>query len=102
MFEVNGNQYELNMNTNRVKMVEAAAKTSVMGEWANNNGMFSLTTMEVCFQLCTKETGSEIFLPQSKGKEVFHQFLEEKGYPNAVKEIVEALQKDMPFLFLAN
>jgi len=51
MFEVNGTQYELKMNTNRVKMVEAVTGKSIMGEWKQTDGLLSLQTVESCFQL---------------------------------------------------
>lgn len=102
MFEVNGKQYELKMNTNRVKMVEAVTGMSIMGEWNKTDGLLSLQTIEACFKLCTKELGSDSFLPQQKGQEVAQQFMEEHGYAMCANEIMEALQKDMPFLFRAN
>ena len=39
MFEFDGKQYELKFNIQRIKMIEAAMKSSLMGEWQNNNGM---------------------------------------------------------------
>ena len=102
MIEVNGKRYELKMNTNRVKMVEAVTGMSIMGEWKKTDGLLSLGTIEACFQLCTKELGSDVFLSQTKGQEVCQQFMEEHGYAMCANEIMVALQKDMPFLFQAN
>ena len=102
MFEVNGTQYELKMNTNRVKMVEAVTGKSIMGEWKQTDGLLSLQTVESCFQLCTKEVGSDYFLNQTIGLKIGAQFMEEHGYAMAAQEIMEALQGDMPFLFQAN
>lgn len=102
MFEVNGKQYELKMNTNRVKMVEGATGKSIMGEWKISDGLFSLSTIETIFQLCLKEVGSDFFCPQKEGQKVCEQYMEEHGYGMAANEIMEALQGDMPFLFRAN
>ena len=102
MFEVNGNQYELNMNMNRVKMVEAVTNKSIMGEWKMTDGLLSLQTIESCFQLCTKEVGADTFLNQTMGQKIGQQFMEEHGYAMCAQEIMEALQGDMPFLFRAN
>ena len=102
MFEHNGKQYELKMNTQRVKLVEAATKTPVMAEWQNNNGFLSLNTLEVCFQLCLKEVGADAYCGQREGLQVCQEYMKEHGYAMAALLVQEALQKDMPFLFLAN
>lgn len=102
MFEHNGKQYELKMNTNRIKLVESATKTPVMAEWQNNNGMLSLNTIEVVFQLCLKEAGADAYVPQREGLQVCQEYMTEHGYAMAALQIQEALQRDMPFLFLAN
>ena len=102
MFEVDGKQYELKMNTNRVKMVEGAINKSIMGEWKMTDGLFSLSTIEACFQLCLKEVGSDFFCGQKEGLRVCEQYMTDHGYAMAANEIMEALQQDMPFLFQAN
>lgn len=102
MIRVNGKQYELKMNTNRVKMVEAVTGKSLMGEWKQTDGLLSLQTIESCFQLCTREVGSEAYLNQAMGLKVGTQYMEEHGYAMAAQEIMTALQEDMPFLFQAN
>ena len=102
MFEYDGKQYELKMNRNRVDLVEATIKKSLMGEWNVNNGMFPLMTCEVVFQLCCKEVGSDVFCSQKEGREICKGYMEEHGYAMVANEIMEALQKDMPFLFLAS
>lgn len=102
MFEHDGKQYELKMSTNRIKLVENATKTPVMAEWQNNSGMLSLNTIEVVFQLCLKEAGSDKYVPQREGSRICQEYMNEHGYAMAALLIQEALQKDMPFLFLAN
>ena len=102
MFEYDGKQYELKMNRNRVDLVEQTTKKSIMGEWQNNNGLFSLNTCEACFMLCLKEVGSDVFCSQKVGRDVCNGYMEEHGYAMVANEIMEALQKDMPFLFLAS
>ena len=102
MFECNGKQYELKMNIARVKLVEGATKTPLMAEWQNNNGCLSLNTIEVCFQLCLKEAGADAYCPQKEGAVVCQEYMEKHGYMMAALRVQEALQADMPFLFLAN
>ena len=38
MFEVNSKQYDFKFNTERISIIEAAAKTAIMGEYSNTNG----------------------------------------------------------------
>ena len=102
MFEVNGKQYDFDFNTERISMVEAAAKTAIMGEYSNTNGLFSLKTMNVTFQLAANEEGPDKFLGQTEGAKLFEDALKERGYATIAVEIQSALMRDTPFLFQAN
>lgn len=102
MFEHNGKQYELKFNTSRVKLIESATHSSLMGEWVQCNGMFSLQTVEACFQFCLKEAGSDSFVPQGEAVKLCGDFMTEKGYGPTALLIQEAMQENMPFLFQAN
>lgn len=102
MFEVNGKQYDFKFNTERISIIEAAAKTAIMGEYSNTNGLFSLKTMNSMFQLAVKEVGSDKFLGQTEGAKLFEDALKERGYATIAAEIQSALMRDTPFLFQAN
>lgn len=102
MFTFKDKQYELKFNTQRIKMVEASTKTPLVGEWMNNNGMLSLNTVEIIFQLCLKETGADSFVPQKEGLYICDEFMKENGYGQTVLLIQNQLMEDVPFLFRAN
>ena len=102
MLEINGKQYELKFNLERLKLIEAAKKSSLMGEYYNTNGMFSIQTCELVFQFATKEAGSDTFVGQVDGSKLCEQALMQRGYATIALEIQNALTKDMPFLFQAN
>ena len=102
MFEFKGKQYELKFNIERTKLIEGALKKSLMGEWTNANGMFSLQTMETCFQFCLKEAGSDTFVPQGEAVKICNDYMMEKGYAPVALAIQGAMQENMPFLFQAN
>lgn len=102
MFEFNGKQYELKFNTERVKLIEAALKKSLMGEWTHTDGMFSLQTIETCFQFTLKEAGADSFVPQGEAVKICNEYMMEKGYAPVALAIQEAMQVNMPFLFQAN
>nr|DAG31497.1 MAG TPA: hypothetical protein [Caudoviricetes sp.] len=99
MFEFKDKQYEMKFNRERVKLVEKANKGSLIGEWVQTNGMWSLQTIELVFQLCVKEAGSDHFLSQREGLELCNDYMAEKGYGAVALMVQEALQDDMPFLF---
>lgn len=101
MFEYNGKQYELKFNTERMKLIEATSKKSLMGEWSSSNGMFSLQTIEICFQFTLKEAGADTFVPQGEAIRICSEHMTEKGYATVALEIQEAMQVNMPFLFQA-
>lgn len=102
MLEINGKQYELKFNLERLKLIEAAKKSSLMGEYYTANGMFSIQTCELVFQFATKEAGSDTFVGQVDGSKLCEQALMQRGYATIALEIQNALTKDMPFLFQAN
>lgn len=102
MFEYNGKQYELKFNSERVKLIEAAMKKSLMGEWSMTNGMFGLQTIETCFQFCLKEAGSDSFVPQNEAVSIAQNYMVEKGYAPIALMIQVAMQENMPFLFQAS
>lgn len=102
MLEINGKQYELKFNLERLKLIEAAKKSSLMGEYYTTNGMFSIQTCELVFQFATKEAGADTFIGQVDGSKLCEQALMQRGYAAIALEIQNALTKDMPFLFQAN
>ena len=102
MFEFDGKQYELKFNIQRIKMIEAAMKSSLMREWQNNNGMLSLQTIEFCFQFALKEAGSDIYVNQTEAVRISNEYMNKKGYAPVALLIQESLQEHMPFLFQAN
>jgi len=83
-------------------IIEAAKKSSLMGEYYTTNGMFSIQTCELVFQFATKEAGSDTFVGQVDGSKLCEQALMQRGYATIALEIQNALTKDMPFLFQAN
>lgn len=101
MMELENKVYELKFNLERVKLVEGALKTSLMGEWVATKGMLPLQTLEMCFQICLKESGADVFVGQTRGVELFQTALDSKGYAAVALEVQESLQKTMPFLFQA-
>ena len=99
MFDVDGKHYELKMNMNRLELVEGVTGKSMMAELKQTEGMFPLYVMKACFQLCCREVGSTDFLNQDRGQQVFERYIGEAGYSACVAAVVEAMMKDLPFLF---
>ena len=103
MFEYKGKQYELKINLERQKYIESSmGGKSLIGEWANNQGMFSIMTCEIVFKFCLKEVGADTFVDQNTAVLVCDGLIQEQGYPIVALLIHDAMQKDMPFLFHTN
>lgn len=102
MFEHKGIQYDLEINTGKLKIIENATKRSLIGEWVTNNGMLPLQTGEAVFQVCLKKAGSSDFVDQVSAIQIYNDLLEEKGYSVVMLHIQTALQRDMGFLFRAS
>ena len=95
MFEFNGKQYELKFNMERQKYVENTTKTSLMGEFASNQGMFSILTMETVFRFCLHECGSDVFVGQKEAVQICDDLIKEKGYGSVVLMIQNAMKDSM-------
>lgn len=100
MIEVNGRQYHLKFNLERLKLVENALNRPIITVYTEHSGAFSISEMETIFRICLKEDGSDIFCSNKQASEIFKAALEtENGYKNVNNEIARQLNEDCPFLF---
>lgn len=100
MFEVAGKEYELKYSTPRVKLIEKQLDgESATHAMIGNDGMMSLTALEVFYKFGLKEAGSDAYVAPAKAVEICNQYMEEHGYTAAVTRIQEAMVRDMGFLF---
>lgn len=102
MLKVGEKEYDLKYNLKRVESIENATGTPLMSALISSKGMMSLSQLKNCFCYGLKEPGSDSFIPLSAGQAVFEQALNEYGYAGLVSEVVEVLQRDCPFFFLAD
>jgi len=99
MFEVDGVIYTLKFNMKKVKAVEAAAKISVIGEVAKNNGVLPMQYLELLFSMALVEEKTNEAVPQRKAAEMFEKVVEKNGFLSVNNAILEKLQDDMGFMF---
>ena len=100
MFTVNEKNYELKFNLKRVSNIEKAlGGESVAHAMLSNDGMMSVTAILVFFAYGVIEVGSDAVVMPKVGQEIAEAYLSEYGYASAVKEIQEAVKRDLGFLF---
>ena len=99
MFEVNGKEYELKFNMQRIEMIEAVTKMPTLASIQRGNGMFSISDLKAYFGYSVKEPGSDVFMPPKKGMELCEELMNSEGYIKVTGVVLEALERDCTFFF---
>lgn len=99
MFEWEGKQYELKFSLERIKMIENATGKPIVTEIAQNDGILSTNSLELCLALALKEYGADVFYPTKKGIKIADDMLMQNGYSAVAGLVFKALERDCPFLF---
>lgn len=98
MIEFNGKQYVLRYSQQRIEMIESTTNAPILANLAKNNNMLSLSDLKTYFAYGLKENGEDIFVPIKKALEVAQQLVESLGYASLLQAVLEALERDCPFL----
>lgn len=100
MFQINEKDYELKFNMKRVELMEQRlGEGGVPRALLASDGMLSIAQCKTFFAFGLKEAGSDTFLAPAKATELFEQYLEEKGFTEAISRIYEEAQASLGFLF---
>ena len=99
MFEVDGVVYTLKFNKQKLKIIETVAKTSVIAEIANNNGVLSYQLLELLFSFGLVEEKTNKTVRQKEAIEMFEKVVETNGFLSVNMAVVEKMQEDLGFMF---
>lgn len=99
MFEINGKNYVLKYNLNRVEMIENAVGMPTMADLNSHRGMLGITALKTYFAYGLKEEGADTFVAPKKGMEMARDLIENEGYMRVNGAVLEALERDCPFFF---
>lgn len=99
MFEVDGVNYTLKFNKQKLKTIELTAKTSVIGEITKNNGILPYALIEQLFSFGLVEEKTNEAVKQKQALEMFDKVVEENGLITLNMTIIEKLQDDLGFMF---
>lgn len=103
MFTIDGKEYELKFSLKRIDMIEAVTGGSVMNALVGTKGMLSLAEIRAFMSYGLKGTGEgEGYVSPPQGAKYADILIEELGYTSVVAPIMEALERDCPFLFRAD
>lgn len=100
MFNIDGKDYELKYSLKRVEMIERATGGSVMASLVNSKGMLSISEVKTFLAYGLKGTGDgDGHISIQQGEKYAEGLIESLGYAPVVAPIMEALERDCPFLF---
>ena len=81
-------------------MIEKAlGGESITHAMLTNDAMMSITAVEAFFAYGLKEDGSDVFIMPKFATELCEKYMSENGYTATVKQIQDAVKRDMGFLF---
>lgn len=96
-FVINKKSYELAYNLKRIGMYEAS-NPSLMLTFTQNGGMLTIPQMQALIAYGLRYEGGQWINPKT-GLEVADTLIEQNGYAPMLNYIVEAVDRDCPFLF---
>ena len=100
MFVLNDATYDFKFNRERMKLYEVKAGSSLMSEFLTTRGMFSLSSIENFYSVALVDmSNKDVFVAPKKAIEVANAHMDEVGYATVCVEIVNAIQRDLGFLF---
>lgn len=102
MFEVDGVEYDIKFNVNRIELIEKALGTSIMAIATMQGSMFSITQLKTLLAYSVKESGSDVFLKPRVAMEMAENLIVNNGYVNVVNLVSAQLEEDCPFFFQAD
>lgn len=97
-FEYEGKEYELKFSGKKIEIIEQVTGKSIMTNMVNNNGLLSLSDLRTYFTNGLKEIDGS-YAPASVANKIYDGLQETSSYTEIVTNIVEAVQRDCPFLF---
>jgi len=101
-FEAAGVSYELKFNLKRIELIESVTAMPTMAVLQMYKGMMSLQQLKIYLGYAIKEAGDDVFVAPKKGMEMAEELIRENGYTEVCTLVLEALQEDCPFFFLAD
>lgn len=100
MFEYKDKKYEINLNMERIKLIETAmGGRSLYGMIATTGGMMSISDLEIIFQFGLKEAGAQKYIGQAAGKAVCDEYIQQNGYRKTFMTVQAEMQASVPFLY---
>lgn len=99
MLTIKENTYELKYTEKRLDQIEALMDKSLFAELNKTRGMLRMLDLKIVLGsgLTNSETGNHI--PPKQGIELAGEFIQENGYAEAINQMSEAINRDLPFLF---
>ena len=99
MFEIDGKNYVLKYNLERVELIESVSKLPMMPELYEHKGVFGIQALKTYLAYGLKDEGADSFVPPRKGLEMAKALIESEGYMTVNGAVLESLQRDCPFFF---
>lgn len=102
MFEIDSKKYMVKLSIGKIKAVESVTGRSFMSDWLSSKGMLPISLLESIFRICMYSVEESKYINVTKASELFEKYLNESGYAAAINEVMEAMDRDVPFLLRTN
>ena len=102
MFEINSKKYELKYNMKRIELIENATGIPLMSAMHKNGGMLSIANLKIYIGYAIREVGADVLVDIKDGITLAEKLIENSDFVSVNGEVLDALQRDCPFFFLAD
>ena len=99
MFEYEGQRYEFRFNMRALRIVEDTIGRSILADMHQSQGMLPLGTLNAIFRNCLSRADGNGNIPNKQAEAICEAWMNDVGYSSVLTEIIESLQRDVPFLF---
>lgn len=94
--------YELKYNMKRLELIERVTDMPTLADIKRTGGMLSISSLKAYLAYGLKEEGADAFVPAGKAMEMAENMIQDIGYIDTCGIVLEALDRDCPFLFPAD
>ena len=99
MLLVNETNYDLKLNTGKVKQIEPVLGISFMAELRKNGGMSSFGFLETSFAVALHDIDEDKPVKGKKATDVLNDALSEHGWAEVNAFVMTCIERDLGFLF---
>lgn len=99
MFEINGKEYELKYDIDRVAMIENVCGSPMMADLIRYRGTLGISSLMNYTAYGLQEKGSGRYVNAKTGQDMAKALIQNVGYTAVTGAVLQALERDCPYMF---